>query len=64
MVPRIIKQRILTHKEASEYLGISERKLEYLVVAGHIKQTRFIGTRKRLYDVFDLDRFIDLSKAA
>ena len=64
MVPRIIKQRLLNHKEASEYLNISERKLEYLVAAGNIKQTRLVGTRKRLYDVFDLDRFIDLSKAA
>jgi len=53
---------VLSVQEAAKYLGISERKLEYLETAGVIKQTRLPNTRKRLFDVFDLDEFIDRLK--
>ena len=51
-------KRLFTPKEAANYLGISERKLEYLRAAGQLKQTRLPNTKKRLYDVIDLDEFI------
>jgi len=61
-LPRIIMKRLFTPKEAANYLGISERKLEYLRAAGQLKQTRLPNTKKRLYDVIDLDEFIEWSK--
>jgi excisionase family DNA binding protein len=62
MVARIITKRLFTPKEAAEYLGISERQLEYLRSNGVIRQTRLPDTKKRLYDVFDLDELIDKLK--
>ncbi|NIV94531.1 helix-turn-helix domain-containing protein [candidate division KSB1 bacterium] len=61
-LPRIIQKRLLTCKEAAQYLGISERQLEYLRAEGLIKQTRLPDTRKRLYDIVDLDAFIEKAK--
>jgi len=55
-------KRLFTPKEAANYLGISERKLEYLRAAGQLKQTRLPNTKKRLYDVIDLDELIEWSK--
>ena len=62
MIPRAITKRLLTVKEASEYLGISVRQLEYLYYKGFIAQTRLPETKKRLYDIFELDFFIDKNK--
>ena len=62
MVARIITKRLLTPKEASNYMGISERKLEYMYSKGIINQTRLPETKKRLYDVFDLDNLIEKIK--
>jgi DNA-binding transcriptional MerR regulator len=59
---RVITKRLLTPQEAAGYLGISERQLEYLRSAGLIEQTRLPDTRKRLYDVLDLDDFIEKIK--
>ena len=61
-VPRIITKRLLTPEEAARYLGISERQLEYLRAAGDIEQTRLPNTRKRLYDILDLDEFVEQVK--
>lgn len=61
-IPRIISKRLLTPKEAANYLGISERKLEYFRAAGQINQTRLPDTKKRLYDLVDLDKLIEQSK--
>ena len=61
-IHRIIIKRLLTPKEAADYLGISERKLEYLEAGGAIRQTRLPNTKKRLYDIMDLDAFIERSK--
>lgn len=61
-IPRIITKRLVTLTEAADYLGISVRQLEYLTAAGEIKQTRLPHTRKRLYDIVDLDEFIKHSK--
>ena len=58
----IISKRLLTPKEAANYLGVSERKLEYLHAAGQINQTRLPDTKKRLYDLVDLDKLIEQSK--
>ena len=62
MVIRVITKRLFTIKEASSYLGISERQLEYLCHDGQVKQTRLPNTKKRLYDVIDLDEFVERSK--
>lgn len=62
-IPRIIYKRLLTPKEAALYLGISERQLEYLRSHGSVKQTRLPETKKRLYDVVDLDEFIAQTKS-
>jgi len=64
VVMRVITKRLLTIKEASVYLGISERQLEYLCHDGQMKQTRLPNTKKRLYDIMDLDEFVDRSKRA
>ena len=59
---RVITKRLLTPDEAAAYLGISERQLEYLRHGGKINMTRLPDTRKRLYDVIDLDEFVENSK--
>ena len=61
-IPRILNKRLLTPKEAALYLGISERKLEYLRAAGEIIQIRLPNTKKRLYDIVDLDGFVERAK--
>ena len=60
---RVIPKRLFTIKEAAEYLGICIRQFEYLEAAGKIRRTPLPDTRKRLYDVFDLDRLIEESKS-
>ena len=60
---RTITKRLLIPKEAAEYMGISERKLEYMRAKGIINQTRLPETKKRLYDVFDLDGLIENIKS-
>jgi DNA-binding transcriptional MerR regulator len=62
MIPRIILKRLLTPGEASKYIGISERQLEYLRAEGVINQTRLPNTKKRLYDIVDLDQLIEKLK--
>jgi DNA-binding transcriptional MerR regulator len=59
LITRVITKRLLTPQEAADYWGISERQLEYLREAGFIHQTRLPDTRKRLYDVLDLDALIE-----
>lgn len=59
---RVIIKRLLTLKEAAQYLSISPRQFEYLEAAGEIQRTSLPDTKKRLYDVFDLDRFIEEAK--
>jgi DNA-binding transcriptional MerR regulator len=58
----IISKRLLTLKEAATYLGISPRQLEYLKQYGQVKQTYLPNTKKRLYDVADLDQLIESVK--
>jgi len=58
-IPRLITKRLLSPEEAATYLGISIRKLEYMRARGVIQQTRLPDTRKRLYDVIDLDALIE-----
>lgn len=59
---RVITKRLLSPQEAAEYLGISTRQLEYLHATGQVLQTRLPATRKRLYDVLDLDALIEKIK--
>lgn len=61
-IARVITKRLLTPKEAARYLGISERQLEYLRHDGKIGFTRLPETRKRLYDILDLDQFVERAK--
>jgi len=50
-----MEKRLLNHKEAAQYLGISVRQLDYLTKDGEIYLTRLPNTRKRLYDRKHLD---------
>ena len=59
---RHLKKRLLNNREAAKYIGISERQLEYLYSKGKIRQTKLPNTRRRLYDIMDLDDFIERSK--
>ena len=56
---RVIEKRLLNPEEAANYLGISKRQLQALYLKGKIIQTRLQDTRKQLYDVLVLDRFIE-----
>jgi len=59
MVARVINKRLLNPEEAALYLGISKRQLQVLYLGGKIIQTRLQDTRKQLYDIHVLDRFVD-----
>lgn len=63
VIPKILDKRLLTPEEAVFYLGISERKLQYLRIAGEVIQTRLPDTKKHLNEIFDLDGFVDEQKS-
>ncbi len=50
-------KRLLSYKEASEYLGISQSQLKRLVRAGELPVIK-IGKRS-LLDIHDLDEYIE-----
>jgi excisionase family DNA binding protein len=54
-----VEKRLLNHREAAQYLGISVRQLEYLAKEGEIHPTRLPNTRKRLYDRKHLDAIVE-----
>ena len=54
-------QRSLKAGAAAEYMGISVRGLADLAEAGQISRIR-AGTRTYLYDISDLDHFLDTHK--
>ena len=62
VIHRIITKRLLSPREAASYLGISERQLEYLEHQEIVHQTRLPNTRKRLFDILDLDGLIEKCK--
>ena len=55
------KPRSLKAGLASEYIGMSVRGLADLAEAGQIPYIK-AGTRTHLYDIEDLDRFLDSHK--
>lgn len=60
-MPVILQKRLLDAKEAANYLSISRSKLYQWAGRDRIRSVR-IDTR-RLFDVNDLDEFIDSLKA-
>ena len=56
-----IKPRCLKAGLAAQYVGLSVRGLADLAEAGQIPYIR-AGTRTHLYDIADLDRFLDSHK--
>lgn len=54
------QKRLLSIKEASVYLGVSEYSVRELIWKGNIGQVK-IG-RRVLIDLQDIDRFIETSK--
>ena len=54
-------QRALKAGAAAEYMGISRRHLSDLSANGRIPYIP-IGTRSHLYDICDLDHFLDTRK--
>jgi len=61
VMPVILDKRLLDAKEAARYLSISRSKLYQWAERERIRSVR-IDTR-RLFDVNDLDAFIDSLKA-
>ncbi len=60
--PRTLpKPRLLGVREASTYLGLSPDSVRNLYKYGRLTATRPIGIRRLLFDVKELDRFIELS---
>jgi excisionase family DNA binding protein len=57
-----VQRRLLPYKDAALYLGISLRSMKSLAAEGHVQKTQ-IGHRV-LFDVRDLDEFIDRVKAS
>lgn len=57
-----LERRLLNYKRSAAYLGISERAVKELASLGKIPKTP-IGHRV-LFDVRDLDAFIDRAKAS
>lgn len=55
-------RRMLNYKDAAGYLGISLRAAKELAAEGEIRKTK-IGARV-LFDIRDLDDFIDRQKRA
>ncbi len=56
----VVNKRLLSAKEAADYLSISRSKLYQWTDAGKILSIRIDA--RRLFDVLDLDEFIDRLK--
>ena len=54
-----LKMRVLRPKNAAAYLQISKSTLERLVLAGKVKPPIKNGAAMALFDVADLDRYIN-----
>lgn len=54
--------RLLTLKEAAEYMGLTVWALRERIWAGHIPVVQFPGGRKMYIDVSDIDDFINKHK--
>ncbi len=54
-------KRLLTVKEAAEYLSISRSHLYTLAKSRKIRSLKF--GKRRLFDIFDLDAFIEQLKS-
>ena len=59
-VKTIINKRLLDSKEAAYYLSISRTKLYQWTKVGKIPSIRIDA--RRLFDILDLDRFVDMLK--
>ena len=60
MVNRIITKRLLDAKTAASYLSISRSKLYQWAEANKIKSIRI--DKRRLFDIYDLDAFVESLK--
>lgn len=56
-----VKQRVLDHTQAAQYLSVSPRTLQKLVAAKKLRQLK--QTAKRQYDVKALDAYLDMLQA-
>ena len=54
--------RIYNGKDAAKYLGVSFATLKQYVDDGHIKPMMFYNNSRKLYDIKDLDKFIEMTK--
>jgi len=61
MQSNTITPRCLKAGKAAEYIGLSRRGLTDLSKQGRIPYSK-IGTRTFVYDIADLDRFLDECK--
>ncbi len=60
-MPVVITKRLLDSKEAAEYLSISRSKLYQWAETGKIPSVRIDS--RRLWDVIELDNFVEKLKA-
>ncbi len=57
-----VTKRLLTHKEAAEYLGIAAKTLWEWVNRGIIPQVKFPGSNPK-YDIVDIEMAIEENKS-
>lgn len=57
---RPVRKRVLTRREAAEYLGRSVRGLDGLVGKGAIARVR--GDSRPMFDIKDLDAWVEANK--
>ena len=60
-MPVVLTKRLLDSKEAAEYLSISRSKLYQWAEKGKIRSVRIDS--RRLWDVIELDNFVEKLKA-
>lgn len=59
-MPTVVNKRLLDVKAAAEYLSISRAKLYEWAMSRRIRSIKI--DRRRLFDVRDLDEFVDTLK--
>lgn len=57
-----LNKRVLNKAQACKYLGISYPTLRRLRKAGKIKAFILAGTQKEVFDIRDLERYVEESK--
>ncbi len=58
-----VTPRLLRTRDAAEYLGLSDKAIRHLIIAGRLPYVQLKpGNSPFLLDRFDLDKFIEANK--